>query len=63
MSQPGAISVPTPPPTALPHSPSSHPAPPRTQYPQKESLVAQPCLALCDPTDSSLPGSSMHVIF
>ena len=38
MSQPGAISVPTPPPTALPHSPSSHPAPPRPQYPQKESL-------------------------
>ena len=23
-------------------------------------LVAQPCLTLCDPMDSSLPGSSVH---
>ena len=29
----------------------------------KESEVAQSCLALCDPMDSSLPGSSVHGIF
>ena len=28
-----------------------------------ESLVAQSCLTLCDPTDCSLPGSSVHGIF
>ena len=27
------------------------------------SKVAQSCLALCDPTDCSLPGSSIHGIF
>ena len=27
------------------------------------SEVAQPCLTLCDPTDCSLPGSSLHGIF
>ena len=25
-------------------------------------LVTQPCLALCEPTDCSPPGSSVHVI-
>ena len=29
----------------------------------KESEVAQSCLSLCDPTDCSLPGSSIHGIF
>ena len=29
----------------------------------KESEVSQLCLTLCDPTDSSLPGSSIHGIF
>ena len=28
-----------------------------------ESEVAQSCLTLCDPTDCSLPGSSVHGIF
>ena len=30
---------------------------------KKESEVAQLCLTLCDPTDCSLPGSSVHGIF
>ena len=30
---------------------------------KKESEVAQSCLSLCDPTDCSLPGSSIHGIF
>ena len=30
---------------------------------EKESEVAQLCLTLCDPTDGSLPGSSVHGIF
>ena len=30
---------------------------------KKESEVAQSCLTLCDPTDCSLPGSSVHGIF
>ena len=29
---------------------------------EKESLVAQSCPTLCDPTDCSLPGSSVHGI-
>ena len=29
---------------------------------KKESEVAQSCLTLCDPMDSSLPGSSLHGI-
>ena len=29
----------------------------------KESEVVQSCLALCDPMDYSLPGSSIHGIF
>ena len=28
----------------------------------KESEVTQSCLTLCDPVDSSLPGSSVHGI-
>ena len=28
-----------------------------------EAEVAQSCLILCDPTDCSLPGSSIHGIF
>ena len=30
---------------------------------KSESEVAQSCLALCDPMDCSLPGSSVHGIF
>ena len=30
---------------------------------EKESEVAQSCLILCDPMDSSPPGSSVHEIF
>ena len=30
---------------------------------KSESEVAQSCLTLCDPTDCSLPGSSVHGIF
>ena len=30
---------------------------------KKENEVAQLCLTLCDPTDCSLPGSSVHGIF
>ena len=30
---------------------------------KSESEVAQSCLTLCNPTDSSLPGSSIHGIF
>ena len=30
---------------------------------RKESEVTQSCLTLCDPTDCSLPGSSIHGIF
>ena len=30
---------------------------------EKESEVPQLCLTLCDPTDGSLPGSSVHGIF
>ena len=30
---------------------------------KSESEVAQSCLVLCDPTDCSLPGSSVHGIF
>ena len=30
---------------------------------ESESEVAQPCLTLCNPTDCSLPGSSIHGIF
>jgi len=30
---------------------------------KSESEVAQPCPTLSDPTDSSLPGSSVHGIF
>ena len=30
---------------------------------KSESEVAQSCLTLCDPIDSSLPGSSVHGIF
>ena len=29
---------------------------------ESESEVAQSCLTLCDPTDCSLPGSSLHGI-
>ena len=29
---------------------------------KKESEVSQSCLTLCDPTDHSLPGSSVHGI-
>ena len=30
---------------------------------ESESEVVQSCLTLCDPTDCSLPGSSIHGIF
>ena len=30
---------------------------------KKESEVSQSCLTLCDPTDCSLPGSSIYGIF
>ena len=30
---------------------------------ESESEVTQSCLTLCDPMDSSLPGSSIHGIF
>ena len=30
---------------------------------KSESEVVQSCLTLCDPVDSSLPGSSIHGIF
>ena len=30
---------------------------------ESESEVTQPCLTLCDPTDCSLPGFSIHGIF
>ena len=30
---------------------------------QSKLLVAQLCTTLCDPTDCSLPGSSVHGIF
>ena len=37
---------------------------PLTVYKErKESEVAQSCLTVCDPTDWSLPGSSIHGIF
>ena len=32
-------------------------------YTESESEVTQLCLTLCDPTDCSLPGSSVHGIF
>ena len=31
-------------------------------YERESCLVAEPCLALCDPMDCSLPGSSVHGI-
>ena len=30
---------------------------------KSESEVAQSCLTLCNPMDSSLPGSSIHGVF
>ena len=30
---------------------------------ERESEIAQSCRTLCDPTDCSLPGSSIHGIF
>ena len=35
----------------------------KRNYRKKESEVAQSCLTLCNPMDSSLPGSSIHGIF
>ena len=48
------------PPTLTPPATS---APPCPQHTQKERLVIQSCLTLCNPMDSSLPGSSVHGIF
>ena len=44
-------------------TPPATPAPPCPQHTQKERLVIQSCLTLCNPMDSSLPGSSVHGIF
>ena len=44
-----------------PHSPSSPPS--RHLSSHREREVAQSCPTLCDPTDCSLPGSSVHGIF